>query len=373
MAKTSTIEKNKGRTEIADQYKVQINSILENANTPAQFKDFDLYCRGLQKSTIRNYMKVAFDFHQYLVDLLGNDDFMTMYQNVPAQYVNRFLWASGKEGDEEISNATYNARRMALSKYFKFLISINAAQKNPVLETQHQNTDATERKQALNSNEIKKLLENVLHPEFIDCGDLQKKNLEQFKLMWYLFIQLGLNTGARFGELTNLSLDDIDEKRSQIRYFQKGDKVRFASIHPEIMELIKLYLEERKTYLEKIGKQYKDGQRKFTSRQSELTDALFISPRGYRISEQYATKIIRLFAWDIDKPVTTHTLRHSFATNVYEKTHDIRMVQDLMGHASIKTTQRYVHIDGARAQANVYNMFEETLNATPFNKEMSWK
>lgn len=371
MRKSKTAEQNKGRDERAQLCESQIQEILNREDTPAQFKDYNLFCRGLQKSTIRNYMKTAYDFHQYLIEQLGNDDFMTMYQNVPSQLILRFLWKSDEV--ELLSNATYDVRRMELNKYFKFLKSINAAQSNPISETPHQNTDSKERKQALNQKDIEKILQNVLNPDFIDCGKTIKATLKKFKLMWYLFIQLGLNTGARFSELANISLQDFDLIDGKLRLYGKGNKVRFVDVHPSLIPMIKTYLEQRETILEDIQKQYDEGTRKFTSRQSELTDAFFISPRGYRLSEQYTTKVLKLFAWDVDKTVTCHILRHTFATKAYNNSHDIAEVQELLGHANIETTKRYVHTSAGRAQANVYSLFEENLSSVPFNEEMSWK
>lgn len=372
MRKSKTTEENKGRQEQADQNEKKIQEILNKEDTPAQFKDYNLYCQGLQKSTVRNYMTTAYEFHQFIKEEFGNDDFMTMYQNVSSQLLLRFLWRSDEV--ETISNATYDVRRMHLNKYFKFLKSIDAVKTNPIPEkTEHFSTDDKERKQALNKKEIKTLLENVEHPEFINCGKTQKANLEKFKSMWRLFIQLGLNTGARFAELANISLSDIDLVAGKVRLYQKGNKVRFVDIHPVLIPMIKDYLKEREAVLNDLAKKYEDGTRKLTSRQEGITDAFFISPRGYRISEQYAIKILKLYAWDIDKKVTCHILRHTFATRAYDKSHDITEVQGLLGHSNIETTKRYIHPNASRAKDNVYDLFEETLNSTPISEEMSWK
>lgn len=160
--------------------------------------------------------------------------------------------------------------------------------------------------------------------------------------MLFLFLY---NTGARISEAISIDLGMIEWNERRISIIGKGSKQRFLFLSPKtIKELKEVYLPQREAYLSSVG------------RSSEK--ALFIGERGGRlpfsschiIFDTYREKL----GWQ--KEFTPHTLRHSFATHMMDRGADIRLVQELLGHESISTTQIYTHVSRARLK----NVYEKT-------------
>lgn len=143
-------------------------------------------------------------------------------------------------------------------------------------------------------------------------------------------------TGARVSEVTNLDLDDVIEK-SLVRLFGKGSKERLVPIGSYALRALDAYLVRVRPLL--IGK-------------GRGTPAIFLNQRGGRLSRQSAWQIISESAARAQLPVevSPHTLRHSFATHLLEGGADVRVVQELLGHSSVTTTQIYtlVTVDALR-------------------------
>jgi site-specific recombinase XerD len=144
-----------------------------------------------------------------------------------------------------------------------------------------------------------------------------------------------LNTGLRVSELTGLNVGDVlnghIKKELRIRKeIAKGKRERIIPLNEKAREAIRdvLGFNEEKGYPQK------------------KEDSLFVSKRRKRISSRQVEHIIEQLKKDsdIDVDMTPHTLRHSFATRVYNKTRNLRIVQTLLGHASIKTTEIYTHV-----------------------------
>ncbi|MBA7665937.1 Tyrosine recombinase XerC [subsurface metagenome] len=144
-----------------------------------------------------------------------------------------------------------------------------------------------------------------------------------------------LNTGLRVSELTGLNVGDVlnghIRRELKIRKeIAKGKRERIIPLNKKAREAIKELLEynEEKKY------------------PRDQDDPLFVSKRRRRISSRQVENIIKQLRKDseIDVDITPHTLRHTFATRVYNKTGNLRIVQTLLGHSSIKTTEIYTHV-----------------------------
>jgi tyrosine recombinase XerC len=150
-----------------------------------------------------------------------------------------------------------------------------------------------------------------------------------------LILELLYSTGCRVSELASADLTDLDLKGSTLRVVGKGDKERLVFIGQAAARRLKGYLRLRRAL--RIGRA--QGQR-----------ALLINRRGGRLSTRGIELIVdrALSRSGLDKPATPHTFRHSFATHVLRGGADIRVVQELLGHASLSTTQVYTHLDMER-------------------------
>jgi integrase/recombinase XerD len=141
-------------------------------------------------------------------------------------------------------------------------------------------------------------------------------------------------TGIRISEARGLDSGDIDFDERVIRVFGKGSKERVVPISKYALNFVREYIDgPRRHFLE--------------HRKGATTNALFLSQRGQRLSRQGVYDIVRKAAKRVglEKKVWPHVFRHSFATHLLEHGADIRIVQELLGHSSLATTQRYTAVD----------------------------
>ncbi|MEO5903282.1 MAG: site-specific tyrosine recombinase XerD [Gemmatimonadaceae bacterium] len=144
-------------------------------------------------------------------------------------------------------------------------------------------------------------------------------------------LELAYGAGLRVSEWISLSNKDVLMSDHLVRVFGKGSKERLVPIGRGAIAAVAIYLRELRPKLEK-------GQGK---------GILFLNARGEPLSRMGAWKILRKYVEmaGITKPVSPHTLRHSFATHLLEGGADLRAVQEMLGHADISTTQIYTHVD----------------------------
>lgn len=152
-------------------------------------------------------------------------------------------------------------------------------------------------------------------------------------------------TGLRVTELISLKLDDLHLSLGLIQTVGKGDKERIIPLGDLAINWINEYLEKSRPELV-----YRSGNRD--------NPYLFLNYKGRQFSRQGIWKNLKIYVVQagIQKDVTPHTLRHSFATHLLENGADLRVVQELLGHADISTTQIYTHITKQR-MADVYKKY----------------
>ncbi|CEG22559.1 Tyrosine recombinase XerD [Planococcus massiliensis] len=191
--------------------------------------------------------------------------------------------------------------------------------------------------------QMEKKLPNVLTIEEVDAliqaPDLKKANGIRDQAM----LELLYGSGMRVSECINLNIDDINLTMGFVRCFGKGGKERIIPLGKSALNACKLYL---------------DGPRQELVKPETKTDALFINQRGKRLTRQGFWKLLKQHAQKagIQKELTPHTLRHSFATHLIENGADLRAVQEMLGHADISTTQIYTHVSKTRLK-DVYTQF----------------
>ncbi|MDZ4383760.1 MAG: site-specific tyrosine recombinase/integron integrase, partial [Thermodesulfovibrionia bacterium] len=136
------------------------------------------------------------------------------------------------------------------------------------------------------------------------------------------------SSGLRVSELTMLNINDFDIKESLIRVKGKGKKERIIPIGSKAMEAIKNYLSERISLKKK-------------------SQALFLNNRGGRLTQRSIRRILIKYARMIalKGSLSPHVLRHTFATHLLHGGADLRSIQELLGHSSLSTTQKYTHVD----------------------------
>ena len=187
---------------------------------------------------------------------------------------------------------------------------------------------------------MKKRLPHILSIEDVDkLLNIQLKDPYDYRNKAMLELMYG--TGLRVSELINITLNDLDFTNSFVKIFGKGSKERIVPLGEFSIKYIKLYLNERSKLLNKKDSKY-----------------LFLSSRGDRMSRQGFFKILKklLLEQGIDKEVSPHTLRHSFATHLINSGADLRSIQEMLGHSDISTTKIYTKISMETA-TNEYNEY----------------
>ena len=178
--------------------------------------------------------------------------------------------------------------------------------------------------QTLNVEEVERLLHSV------KAEGLGLRDLAMLELLY--------GAGLRVSELVSLDLAHCNFEAGFIRCLGKGNKERIVPLGRQAAAALARYLKTERPRL--------------LARRPD-TQALFVNRRGGRLTRQRVWQVLRRYADAglLGKRISPHTLRHSFATHLLERGADLRIVQELLGHANISTTQRYTHVDRSRLKA----------------------
>ena len=154
----------------------------------------------------------------------------------------------------------------------------------------------------------------------------------------YMMIALLYVTGVRREELANIKLADIDTRQGLIRVIGKGNKERIVPIGEVTLGDLRNYLKKREEFV--------------TTKNGKST-ALFLNRDGDQITTRSVNRRVKLFGKGEGMDFTPHTLRHSFATHLMENGADLMLIKEILGHASLSTTQKYTHVT-AETMKKVY-------------------
>ncbi|MFP8968176.1 tyrosine recombinase XerC [Pokkaliibacter sp. CJK22405] len=255
----------------------------------------------------------------YRRDLLHCADWLAEqsldFSAVDASVLRRYLAA---QRQKQLSSRTLQRRLSALRSLYKYAVHQGWTQSNPC--------------EGLQAPKASKPLPDVVSVDKLgqlldgDAPDpLEIRDLAMMELMY--------SSGLRLAEVVDLDLADIDMAQRLVLVREgKGNKSRLLPLGRKALEALKRYLRERTLLLDSVGSQ---------------TPAVFISQRGQRVSRRTVQQ--RLARWGklqgAEQRLHPHQLRHSFASHMLESSGDLRAVQELLGHADIRTTQIYTHLD----------------------------
>ena len=146
-------------------------------------------------------------------------------------------------------------------------------------------------------------------------------------------LEILYSCGFRVSELESLNVSNIDFEERLVRVIGKGDKERIVPIGRHAVRALRIYLEATRYVRRKTGNPLSDG-------------PLFINYRGQRLSSRSVGRIIKKYAKEsgLNSEISPHSMRHTFATHMLDGGADLRSVQELLGHASLSTTQKYTHV-----------------------------
>ena len=274
-----------------------------------RFDDFLALEQGASVQTSHAYKLDIARFVTY-VSVKG----ATSPTNVGARMLREYVYHLKDLG---LSPASIRRNVSAVRTYFKFLVGEGHVVRDPSerLETPKRWRTLPE---VLGVEEVEKLLAAPSLDEPLAFRDRA-------------MLELAYGAGLRVSEWISLGVRDVMLQDHLVRVFGKGAKERLVPIGRRAIAAIAVYLRELRPSLEK----------------GEGKGILFLNARGQPLSRMGAWKILRKYVKQagITKPVSPHTLRHSFATHLLEGGADLRAVQEMLGHVDISTTQIYTHVD----------------------------
>ncbi|MDP8080045.1 tyrosine recombinase XerC [Phocoenobacter skyensis] len=282
------------------------NSKAQQLFTQAQpYWDFLRIERQASIHTITNYQRQL----KTVANLLVQAE-ITEWQQVTPAIVRWILTQSHKSG---LSAKSINLRLSALRQFFAYLIRSEKMSVNPA-----QGIKAPKQGKHLPKNIDAEQLSHLL--DFIPQKPMDWRDLAMMELMY--------SSGLRLAELQGINLGDIDFKAREIRVLGKGSKERILPVGSKAIEVLQKWLEVR---LQLNPKE----------------EALFLNIRGSRLSQRAIQLVMQKWGQKqgLESHLHPHKLRHSFATQMLEGSGDLRAVQELLGHASLSTTQVYTHLD----------------------------
>lgn len=278
--------------------------------------------RGLAQSTVDAY---ASDLRRYLdwLEARGVHGPAAVTRQDVEDYV-ADLDGAGESGRSK-------ARRLASVHAFHRFALAQQAVASDVAATVKAPKGAGTLPDVLTVDEVARLLEAVPQPGGTGVAGVEDAVLVRDRAL----LELMYATGARVSEIVGADIDDMDFDEHVIRVTGKGSKQRLVPVGGYACQALRRYLDEARPVLE----------RRKRSGSAERR-ALFLNKRGCRLSRQSVWEVVKAAGEraHIAKPLHPHTLRHSFATHLIQGGADVRTVQELLGHASVTTTQIYTHV-----------------------------
>lgn len=159
-------------------------------------------------------------------------------------------------------------------------------------------------------------------------------------------LELFYASGLRLSELCDIDLEDVNLSRRSVRVRGKGGKERMVPFNGAAADAIRAMLADHEA-----GSKFEVRSSKSTAKRAKRPrDPLFLSLRGSRLTTRSVDRIVRRYAREaaIPQGISPHALRHTFATHLLRAGADLRVIQELLGHAQLSTTQRYTHLDVGR-------------------------
>ena len=273
------------------------------------FENFLRFERNFSDNTVDAYLRDIRKMRDYAVENLqvGPDE-------ISYEHLQEYLFRLSKERFSERSQARWVSSAKA---FFKFLVEDELREDNPAVLLEGPKLGLY-LPDTLSYDDVEKIVAAADRRT-----DLGKRN--------YCIIEVLYGCGLRVSELIDLKISNINFKEKFLKVEGKGDKVRFVPLADYTAELLKDYIQNvRSNY--KINK--------------KCEDFLFLNSRGSSMSRVIVFIIIKELTEKagINKKISPHTFRHSFATHLLQNGADLRYIQEMLGHSSITTTEIYTHL-----------------------------
>lgn len=238
--------------------------------------------------------------------------------NVNREQITGYMTQLKEKG---LAAATIARKLAAIKAFYRFMTAEGYMDANPA-EVVEAGTKGIKLPRVLSENEVVRLLNQ---PDITTAEGFRDRTM----------LEVLYATGMRVSELINLTLERVDLNMKYIIAFGKGSKERIVPLGSVAAEFLQQYLEKVRPKLTHAGRN---------------TNIVFLAFGGHELTRQRFWQIIRAYGRkaNINKALTPHILRHSFATHLLDNGADLRSVQELLGHSDISTTQIYTHLTNKR-------------------------
>jgi integrase/recombinase XerD len=287
-------------------------------NPKESIEDFLRYLlidKNYSNNTIESYKEDLLKFSEFF----NNKDISSIDIDDLKKYV-KYL------NNQELNELSISRNISCIKSFYKYLNIEKIIDNNP--------------SDSLFLPKVRKKLPNTLSEEEVDRL-LDIKLTDMYSYRNKAMLEVLYATGLRVSELVNLKMENIDFESDIIRTYGKGNKERVIPIG-----------EYAKTYLEKYLNEYRYQMLKHGN-----NEYVFLNNHGKNMTRQGFFKIIKQIASDagINKEISPHVLRHSFASHLLKHGADLRTIQELLGHSNVSTTQIYTHISNEELKENYKN------------------
>lgn len=299
------------------------NAALPNAALPAEIDEFLVHLakeRDLSPNTISAYRRDLREFSAWLASTHGIDGWQ--WNALGRTDIRGFMAHCTRRG---LARRSIARQLSAVRSFYRWMHRDERVDVNPARAVKSPRLPRT-----LPAYLDKRQAETLLEHAATRANSLEFTDVRNFAML-----ELFYSSGLRLSELRGIDLGDLDLVAQQVKVRGKGRKERIVPVGDHAQRALRNYLVKRDALLAKVK----------ASNTRPARDAVFLSERGGRMSPRAIQHAMvgLLAAVDEGAGLSTHSLRHSFATHLVDGGADLRAVQELLGHASISTTQIYTH------------------------------
>lgn len=300
---------------------------------------YNIYLKKDKTSNTRYcYVSYVCSFLDYIEREYGIDIYiMNEYSKIKPLFIDSYMdYISYKDVNGKkikCSDSIKNVKLASVNKFFMFLLENKYIQENPCLNKKFKMHKDVKEVTYMTPKEIKKVEKSIVN----------RKNNKKFINRDLAILMLGCGTGLRVSAIIGINIGDLDLDNLTINNIvEKGEKTKSILIPEKVADIIKKWINDRNDIL-------KDDK--------EKTEALFINPSHKRISVGGVRKMTKQYSQIIGKNITPHKMRSTYGMNLYDKTGDIYLVQEMLGHANISNTMIYARASEERKKnaTNVIN------------------
>lgn len=281
-----------------------------------EYASYLLYQKNYSKKTIDSYTR---DINKFL-EFMNNENYTL--NSVDSTLIRNFLAHETLDGISKRSNAR---RVIALRQFYEYLVKNNYVEFNPFIVISTPKVD-------------KKLPEFMYLEEINNLFELNSQRKDFLMHRDQAIIELLFSSGLRVSELVNLTLQDLNLKERMMRIVGKGNKERIVPFSLKTQKTLSIYLENtRKELIANSGNMIG-------------TNYVFLNSRGEKLTTRGVEYILQEIEnkTGVTLSLHPHKFRHSFATHLLNQGLDLRTIQELMGHASLSSTQVYTHVSNQK-------------------------